>query len=441
MSRKVDIAEVTIWGTTVGSVVWDEIQELGFFEYDPRFLKAPVELAPLMMPKKKEIYSFPVLNRVSFRGLPGLLADSLPDKFGNLLINRWLKDQGRDLKNFSPIERLCYIGNRGMGAIEFKPGIHVNPDNSAELEIKELVRLANLALKSREELKTQFKKGEDLKNKNSLERIISVGTSAGGARAKAIIAWHEKTNEILSGQMKAPPGFGYWILKFDGVNRNSDKELDDPQGYGRIEYAYFLMAKEAGIDISDSRLLEENGRAHFITRRFDRLKNGEKMHMQTLCAIAHFDFNQAGAYAYEQAFQVVKQLKMQRESVALEQQYRRMVFNVIGRNQDDHTKNISFLMDRAGHWSLSPAYDITYSYNASGEWTSRHQMSVNGKRDHFTLEDLLQSATAANIKRPKAMKIVCQVSKIISRWPDFAKKAGVPDRWIQDISQHHRKLI
>lgn len=440
MKKKVNIADIFIWGTRVGSVVWDDKRELGFFEYSDQFLNSPVELAPLTMPKTREIYSFPVLNRESFRGLPGLLADSLPDKFGNLLINRWLREQGREITDFSPIERLCYIGNRGMGALEFKPGIKTSADQMNDLNIKELVRLANVALRSREELQTTFNQGEDAQNEESLIDIISVGTSAGGARAKAVIAWNEETNEIISGQIGALPGFSYWILKLDGIHQNSDKELDDPQGFGRIEYAYYLMAKEAGIDISVSKLLEENDRAHFITSRFDRLESGEKCHMQTLCAMAHYDFNQSGAYSYEQAFQVIRQLKMEKERYALEEQFRRMVFNVLGRNQDDHTKNISFLMDRSGNWSLSPAYDITFSYNKTGEWTSIHQMSINGKRDHFVIDDIIQAAKMANIKVPNAKRIIQQVSKAISNWPEFAKTAGIPENWIRQIALNHRRF-
>jgi len=437
---KVNITDISIWGTRVGSVVWDDARELGFFEYSQQFLNSPVELAPLTMPKTSEIYSFPALNRDVFRGLPGLLADSLPDKFGNLLINRWLKEQGREILDFSPIERLCYIGNRGMGALEFKPRIKSSVDQVNELDVKELVRLANIALRSREQLQSSFSQGEESQNEESLTRIISVGTSAGGARAKAVIAWNEETNEVISGQIQVPPGFGYWILKLDGVHKNADKELDDPQGFGRIEYAYFLMAKEAGIDISESKLLEENDRAHFITRRFDRLENGGKLHMQTLCAMAHYDFNQAGAYSYEQAFQVIRQLKMEQERVALEEQFRRMVFNVLGRNQDDHTKNISFLMGRNAAWALSPAYDITFSFNKTGKWTSTHQMSINGKRDNFTIADMIQTAKMANIKAPNAKRIIQQVSKAISNWPDFAKTAGVSEEWIKQIGLCHRRF-
>lgn len=440
MKQKVDIADVMIWGTKIGSIAWDEAAQVGFFEYEASFLNAPIEIAPLTMPKKRGIYSFPALSRSTFMGLPGLLADCLPDKFGNLLIDQWLAEQGRLPDDFSPVERLCYMGSRSMGAIEFKPTVSKALNPPENLQINELVRLANVALKHRKHLKAQLSTDNDQINQESLNQIISVGTSAGGARAKAVIAWNRQTGEIQSGQIPAPKGFEHWILKFDGVSGNKDKELDDPQGYGKIEYAYYLMAKDAGITMMESQLLKENHRAHFITRRFDRTINGQKHHMQTLCGIAHFDYNQAGAYSYEQAFQVIRRLKMTNETAALDEQYRRLTFNVIGRNQDDHTKNISFMMDRAGQWSLSPAYDMTYSYNASGKWTSTHQMSINGKRSKLTLHDLIEIAKVANIKPTKAKKIIQQVARVFSKWPDFAKQSGVNDELTKHIAENHRNL-
>lgn len=433
---KVDVADVFIWGTRVGAVAWDEERELGFFEYDPVFLQAPVELAPLMMPRARAIYSFPELDRHSFKGLPGMLADALPDKFGNLLIDRWLEQQGRDKASFSPVERLCYMGERGMGALEFRPAIK-RLQGSQPLEIAELAALANRVLSARSRLHEQL--SDDMSDQRSaLGHILAVGTSAGGARAKAVIAWNPQTGEVRSGQVTAEAGFEHWLLKFDGIAENSDKELNDPQGFGRIEYAYYLMARAAEIDMSESRLLEEGGRAHFMTRRFDRRSDGDKLHMQSLCAIAHYDFNIAGGYSYEQALQVIKRLKMDNEQAALEQQYRRMVFNVVARNQDDHTKNIAFLMDRQGRWQLAPAYDVIYSYNPRGEWTSRHQMRVNEKRDNFVLDDLLAVAAQGNIKTVRAKKIIAQVIDAVSQWKAFAERAGVFPEWRDEIARHHR---
>lgn len=435
--ERVDVAEVFIWGTRVGAVAWDEERELGFFEYDPEFLRAPVDLAPLTMPRARTIYSFPELSRQSYRGLPGMLADALPDKFGNLLIDRWLEQQGRDKKSFSPVERLCYMGERGMGALEFRPAIKAVQASTKPLEIAELAALANRVLSSKADLHERLI--DDQRDQHTaLSHILAVGTSAGGARAKAVIAWNAATGEVRSGQLPTTEGFEHWLLKFDGISNNADKESNDPQGFGRIEYAYYLMAIAAGLEMSESRLLQEGGRAHFMTRRFDRQRNGDKLHMQSLCALAHYDFNIAGGYSYEQALYVIKQLRMENEQAALEQQYRRMVFNVVARNQDDHTKNIAFLMDRRGRWQLSPAFDINYSYNPRGDWTSRHQMTINQKRDDFLVADLLQVAAHANLKAVKAKKIIAQVVDVVAQWHDFAMRAEVFPEWREEIKRHLR---
>lgn len=432
----VDVADVVIWGTRVGAVAWDGERELGLFEYDPEFLRAPVDLAPLTMPRARAIYSFPELDRQSYKGLPGMLADALPDKFGNLLIDRWLEQQGRDKSSFSPVERLCYMGERGMGALEFRPALKRVQSSSQPLEIAELAALANRVLSSKSDFQEQLI-GDRSDQHSALNHIFAVGISAGGARAKAVIAWNPDSGEVRSGQLPASAGFEHWLLKFDGINENADKERNDPRGFGRIEYAYYLMALAAGLDMSESRLLQEGGRAHFMTRRFDR-RGGDKLHMQSLCALAHYDFNIAGGYSYEQALDVIKQLRMENEQAALEQQYRRMVFNVVARNQDDHTKNIAFLMDRRGRWQLSPAFDVNYSYNPSGHWTSRHQMTVNEKRDNFMVDDLLHTAAHANVKAFRAKKIIAQVVNVVAQWRDFAAQAKVFPEWREEIARHHR---
>ncbi|MGH7991589.1 MAG: type II toxin-antitoxin system HipA family toxin, partial [Limisphaerales bacterium] len=328
---------------------------------------------------------------------------------------------------------LCYIGARGMGALEFAPSIGPKPQQAKKIEIDALVKLASEVLTHRTNLKATFASAS---RKSALNDILRVGTSAGGARAKAVIAWNRETNEVRSGQITAGKGFDYWLLKFDGVSGNKDKELEDPKGYGAIEYAYYLMAKAAGITMSECRLLEENGRRHFMTRRFDRLAGGEKLHMQSLCALAHFDFNNAGAYAYEQALLVIRQLNLPMEAV--EEQFRRMVFYVIARNQDDHVKNIAFLMDKAGRWSLAPAFDVTYSYNPTGDWTARHQMTMNGKRDGFTLADFRACARSALMKRGRAEAIVEEVRAAVSKWPDYAEQAQVMNTWRNQIQQNLR---
>ena len=427
------IAEVQLWGRTIGAVSLEEGRDLAAFQYDHEFAGSGIELSPLVMPLSEQVYQFPALPRNTFHGLPGLLADSLPDKFGNALIDAWLATQGRTAESFKAVERLCYTGARGMGALEFVPALGPKPGKATKIEVDALVRLAGGGLGHRGGLQGHF---YDAGKEKALRDILRVGTSAGGARAKAVIAWNRATNEVRSGQVKAGDGFQYWLLKFDGVAGNKDKELEDPKGYGAIEFAYHLMAKAAGITMSECRLLEENGRRHFMTRRFDRLAGGAKRHMQSLCALAHLDFNQAGAYAYEQALLTIRQLKL--PMAAVEEQFRRMVFNIVARNQDDHVKNIAFLMNQQGEWSLAPAFDVTYSYNPSGSWTATHQMTLNGKRAGFTVEDFEAGAKAAMMKRGRAGKIIEEVQAAVRRWPEFAAQARVADDWRDKIEKTHR---
>jgi serine/threonine-protein kinase HipA len=427
------IAEVRLWGRTIGAVSLGDGREVAAFQYDPAFAASGIELSPVVMPLSERVYEFPALPRNTFHGLPGLLVDSLPDTFGNALIDAWLATQGRAAGSFNAVERLCYTGARGMGALEFVPVIGPKPHKATKIEVDALVRLAGEVLTHRGDLQGHF---HDAGKAKALGDILRVGTSAGGARAKAVIAWNRETNEVRSGQIAAGDGFDYWLLKFDGVAGNKDKELEDPKGYGAIEYAYHLMAKAAGITMSECRLLEENGRRHFMTRRFDRLAGGEKLHMQSLGALAHFDFNQAGAYAYEQALLTIRQLKL--PMAAVEEQFRRMAFNIVARNQDDHVKNIAFLMNKLGEWSLAPAFDVTYSYNPSGSWTATHQMTLNGKRDGFTRADFEACAKAALMKRGRAATIVGEVQAAVARWPEFAATAKLSDEWQDKIQKIHR---
>jgi serine/threonine-protein kinase HipA len=429
-------AGVRLWGRTIGAVALDERRDGAEFQYDRDFVRSGIEISPLMMPLGKKVYSFPELAPGTFHGLPGLLSDSLPDKFGNALINAWLATQGRTPDSFNAVERLCYTGTRGMGALEFAPVIGPKPRTAKKIEIDSLVHLATEVLQNRIELKGNF---ADSKREQALNDILRVGTSAGGARAKAVIAWNRDTNEVRSGQITAGDGFEYWLLKFDGVTGNKDKELDDPKGFSAIEYAYSLMAKAAGIQMSECRLLEENGRRHFMTRRFDRQVGGKKLHMQSLGAMAHLDFNQAGAHAYEQALLIIHQLDLPMETV--EEQFRRMTFNIIARNQDDHVKNIAFLMDKAGRWSLSPAFDMTYSHNPNGEWTAKHQMTMNGKRDDFTLSDFRACEKSALLKRGRSTAIIDEVRSAVLRWQEFATQARVTDNWASQIQNSFRLEI
>jgi serine/threonine-protein kinase HipA len=419
---------VALWGHDVGAVAWDDARQIATFEYTDDFIRLGMQVAPVMMPLRSGTFSFPALSKDTFRGLPGLLADSLPDRFGNRLIDLWLQRHGRAVSDFSPVERLCYMGTRGMGALEFKPAL-TRPSKSIPLEVAELTELAREVLQHRSQWAVNLKGAKA----EALDTIIRVGTSAGGNRAKAVIAWNPKTGEVRSGQVSAPAGFEPWILKFDGVG---DASLGDPKGFGRIEYAYHKMAVAAGIEMSACHLLEENGRAHFMTRRFDRDLAGAKIHMQSLCALGHYDFNAAGEYGYEQALGMVHRLNL--GYPALLEMYRRMVFNVVARNQDDHTRNIAFLMDPQSQWRLSPAFDVIWSFSPSGQWTNQHQMSVNGKRDHFTRSDLLSVADQFGIRG--AAHIVEQIAAVVAVWPQFAAEAGVPASLINTISRTHRLL-
>ena len=427
-----ETAYVELWDMRVGAVLWDSDRGLASFEFEPSFLNSGLDPAPLTMPidearRGRAVFEFPDLAYKTFYGLPGMLADSLPDKYGNNIINAWLARQGRTPESFSPVERLCYTGKRGMGALEFTPVIGDGANESVPVEVQELVRLAHKVIHERSQLDTNFNHLE------ALTDIIRVGTSAGGARPKAIIALNDKTGKVRSGQVTAPAGFSYWIMKFDGVK---DDTLGDPAGYGRIEYAYYKMAKQCEINMTECRLYEEGDRAHFMIKRFDRTEKGKKIHMQSLCGMAHFDFNEAGGYSYEQAFQIMRRLRLPHSDA--EQLFKRMVFNLVARNQDDHPKNIAFLMDKSGTWKLSPAFDMTYAHNPSGDWTHKHQMTVNGKREGFVYDDLIAVADEMNIK--KGSQIIDQIVEVVSRWREFAKAVGVEINQIEAISRTHRFL-
>lgn len=426
-------ATLNLWGTDIGYLTLGEKQQTAEFEYDDTFLRSGIEVSPLKMPLSRQRYRFPELAFPSFHGLPGLLADSLPDRFGNAMIDAWLATKGRKSGSFNSVERLCYIGTRGMGALEFKPALGKGSKESSTVGIGELVELASEILTHRSSLVATLAGREKEK---ALRELLRVGTSAGGARAKAIIAWNPETNKVKSGQLRADKGFEYWLMKFDGVKNNKDKEVADPQGFGAIEFAYATMAKDAGISMMPCRLFEEGGRRHFMTKRFDRTAEGDKLHMQSLAALAHYDFNMAAAYSYEQAFQVIRDLGLGADTA--EQQYRRMVFNIVARNQDDHVKNIGFLMDRKGKWTLSPAFDVTYSFNPEGDWTSAHQMTMNGKRDRFAITDFEACAKNAFLKQGRAKNIIQEVQEVVSRWRDYTDEVGVNSIQRDEIHSHLR---
>jgi serine/threonine-protein kinase HipA len=427
------IAEVRMWGRRIGAVAQDDDSEFAEFEYTPEFAASGIEVAPVEMPLAAgRRYSFPGLAKDSFRGLPGMLADSLPDRFGNALIDAWLARQGREPGSMGAVERLSYTGSRGMGALEYRPSTGPEPVESHPVEVEALAELATEILSRRSDLRASFGRKD---REQALGEILRVGTSAGGARAKALLAFDPETLEVRSGQLDVPEGFEHWILKFDGVEDQS-REIGEPRGYGVIEWVYWKLATAAGIEMKECRLLEDGGRRHFMTRRFDRTDSGRRLHMQSLAALGHLDFNLPGANSYEQAFQMIGRLGLGR--AAVEQQFLRMVFNVVARNQDDHVKNIAFLMDRAGGWSLSPAFDLTWAYNPTGRWTSAHQMSINGKRDGFELEDFREVGRLVSMKRGRVEAMLEQVTESVSRWPELAADAGVEESVITRNADTHR---
>ncbi len=439
MANSTTDASVVLWGREVAAVSWLEEDSFAVFQYDPEFAESGIQISPLVMPLQPDPYSFPALPKETFKGLPGMLADALPDKYGDRLINTWLAEQGRTPESFNPVERLCYVGNRGMGALEFKPAIASTAKKAKKVEVANLVRLANLVLNEKKELSGVLAGENDLA---AIDDILRVGTSAGGARAKAILAWNPDTGEFRHGQIDVGEGFQHWLLKFDGVENNRDKEGPDPQGFGLIEFAYHNMAVAAGITMMPCRIHAEGGRRHFMTRRFDRPVDDDghtgKLHMQSLCALQHYDFNDPSGYSYEQAMLTIRQLGL--AVPTLEQQFLRAAFNVIARNQDDHVKNIAFLMDREGEWSLSPAYDVMYSYNPSGDWTNRHQMSINGKRDGFDVSDLMALAETGSLKPAKARDLIATITEAVSRWSYFAEEAGIDEKTTAKIKRTHRDL-
>lgn len=412
-----------LWGDFVGAVLWDEATGTASFEYDRAFAAKGLDISPIHMPiGAPRIYSFGSLSRATFMGLPGLLADSLPDAYGKAMLDRWLAFNSRTAAN--PVERLCYQADRSMGALEYEPAQRIIENDTEQIEVSSLVEVARQVLENKKKLHVNL--GDNVPQ--SLSTIISVGTSAGGARAKAVIAYNEKTNDVRSGQVAAPEGYSHWLLKLDGVTNSA---LGDPKFYGLIEYAYYQLATRAGITMAESRILEEGGRSHFLTRRFDRVGPNEKLHTQTLCGLAHYDYRMLRAYSYEQLFEVMRRLKLPYNQQ--EEMYRRMVFNVVARNQDDHTKNTSFIMDRRGEWSLSPAYDVSWAHNPSGEWTSKHQLSIGNKWDDFTYADLVDFANRCDINRPA--DIIKQVKEAVSMWGTIARELSIPENQVRAIEK------
>jgi serine/threonine-protein kinase HipA len=431
-------AKVKIWGAYVGAIAWDERNQLGSFEYAPDFLNKAWDLSPIKMPidRGRQVFSFPELRPGrgdvydTFKGLPGLIADMLPDKYGNQLIDAWLVRQGRPSGSMNPIEKLCFIGSRGMGALEFEPSSQSTQNTAKKIEVSSLVDISRKMLDQRLNFAADLSTGEE----KAMTDILRVGTSAGGARPKAVIAFNPKTGEIKSGQTKAPQGFEHWLIKLDGV---SDAQFGESSGYGRVEMAYHLMAKRAGIDMMDCQLLEENGRAHFMTKRYDRADSNTRHHVQTWCAMNHYDFNDMASFSYELLFETMRALHLSYPMA--EQMYRRMVFNVLSKNCDDHTKNFSFKLEKGGEWELSPAYDICYAYDPKSIWVSQHALSINGKRKAHQLEDFLTIAKSMNIKKGKSL--VEEIANVVGKWEEFANEAGVSKDLMRRVKDKLPKIL
>ena len=412
-------AEVILWGTRIGIIHQDISKAYTSFEYDENFVNSGIELSPLRMPLSKNIYEFPTLLGDPFYGMPGLVADSLPDRFGNAVIEQWLTSLGKSLSDFTAIDRLCYTGKRGMGALEYVPASTDIKDIDENINVREMVKFASDILSNRENI--------SLKANDSLtySQLVQVGSLAGGARAKALIAWNEATNEIRSGQMQLGAGYDYWLMKFDNVSKNGDHGLEDKPEYTLIEYAYYLMARACGITMNECRIYNSEGDSHFMTKRFDR-ENGKNLHMQSLGALAHISYQEPGVCGYELAAMYMKEIGLSYKEI--EQFYRRMVFNCLAVNQDDHVKNISFIMDRSGKWMLSPAYDITFSYNPSNKWLRAHQMNINGKTTEIELFDLLEAGAKMGIKERRCKDIINEIGIKVSGFKSFAEQVGIKEK-------------
>lgn len=421
-------AEIYLWGTRIGIIHQDLDRICASFEYDADFLKSGIEVSPLMMPLSNIVYEFPSLAGEPFFGMPGLVADSLPDTFGNKVIEQWLTLQGKSITDFTAIDRLCYTGKRGMGALEYVPASSDMGDINEAINVSEMVKFASDILNQRETVTLNAQEAL------SYSQLVQVGSSVGGARAKALIAWNEKTNEIRSGQLNLDKDYDYWLMKFDHVSRNGDYGIEDIPEYTLIEYAYYKMALDAGIEMSECRIYSSEGANHFMTKRFDRV-DGKKIHMQSLGAMTHVSYKEPRVCSYEMAAAYMRKIRLPMKDI--EQFFCRMVFNCLAVNQDDHVKNISFLMDRNGKWRLSPAYDLTFSYDATNKWLNAHQMTVNGKKEHVTFSDLLVAGEQMGLKKRKCMDIISKTATVVGDFEKYAMEATIKERTYFEI----RKIL
>jgi len=432
-----NVAQVNLSGNMVGALAYDPQNGLCTFEYAPKWIETGIEISPKHMPLSSKKYTFPSLPRDTYKGLPSVFADTLPDDFGNAVINAWLVRQGRSPSSFTALERLLYIGERGMGALEYVPGLDRSSSKQQPLEMDSLVAMAQQVVDQRSQISSELAESDD----DFLNDIFQVGTSAGGARPKAVIGINKERTHIVSGQLKLPDGYEHYLLKFDGVSESSNQQqtFGDPQGFGRMEYAYYLMAVDAGLEMTPCELLHENGRAHFMTKRFDRVQTqmGEqKVHYQSLCSMDHADYKQPGSYSYEQLFALMRYLRLPRAQAM--QMFRRMVFNIIARNHDDHSKNFGFVLGAEGRWQIAPAFDVAYSYKKDSPWVNSHQLSLNGRRDQFVKADLLQ---LANRFEKEARLIIEEVQDVVANWQSYAARAEVNKSFADEIASNHRLIL
>ncbi|OIQ01121.1 MAG: toxin HipA [Zetaproteobacteria bacterium CG2_30_46_52] len=425
----------------VGAISFNTETGLGAFEYEPAFIKTGIELSPIKMPLSRKIYTFPDIDSAAFRGLPGLIADSLPDDFGNTVMDAWVASQGKSPADITPLQRLQYTGKRGMGALTYHPATQrKNLNASQHIEIQSLVAMAQEVLDQRQQFSVNLG-AQRQEDQEAMMALLSVGMSAGGARPKAVLAFNDDFTQVRSGQTDVPEGFTHFIMKFDGVSEhNKDKEtFGDPMGYGAMEYVYYLMAKLCGIDMMPCRLLDEGNRRHFITQRFDRNGN-EKRHVQTLNGLAHVSYKNVGSYSYAELFATARELRLNPNDAM--QLFKRMVFNVVARNHDDHSKNVGFMLDDQGQWQLSPAYDLAYSYKPGSAWVNHHWMKLNGKQDNFTREDFYTFEKLSPIfNKRKIDQIIEETTAHVSKWNTLATEHSVPHALLESIASNLRLTL
>jgi serine/threonine-protein kinase HipA len=432
-----EVINVTYAQQEVGAVSFDSEKGSGAFEYAPNFIKQRIELSPLKMPLATRIYSFPELAFTTFKGLPGLIADSLPDDFGNAVLNAWVAGQGKLPGDITPLQRLQYTGKRGMGALEYTPATQLRSLNAANpIEIASLVVIAQEILDARGAFSATLHRDGD-EDREAMLSLLSVGMSAGGARPKAVLAFNEDFTQVRSGQARVPDDYTHYLMKFDGVsehNRNQET-FGDPLGFGAMEYVYYQMASACGIEMMPSQLLSEGHRRHFITQRFDRIGN-QKIHVQTLNGLAHVDYKKPGSFSYAELFSVARQLKLPARDA--EQLMKRMVFNIVARNHDDHAKNFAFML-KDNKWQLAPAYDLAYSYKPGSKWVNSHWMTLNGKREDFTRNDFYTLEKISPLFSKRHLdRVINETVEAVAQWPLLARVQEVPDSLIAEVNGNLR---